>query len=974
MTLGIKTKLTLVMTILAVAAGAGVGYLAYHVTSQELVKSEARALQTTRQTLSAYLETLVGNYRTTLDTQAGSPAVEDALAALDSAYKAFPGETQAALGGDLSRLQRENAAYYEESFVPLKAEITDWQTPQPPITPEGTLLQYAYITANPAALGSKSRNNLPTELTSFTNLPEAAAQTVAASAYSQALAKYQPFFDDLASSLELDDVLLINATGDVVYSIAKRFDFATQAGQAQNALGDVVRKTLAAPAEGQAVARVENSGIVLHRQGFDAPTLFLARPILGQGEKVEGLLVFVMNAGAFSRILFGELTASDSGTEAYLVGADGRLRSESQYCTRLQEVAKRPYFGANTTRLGETAVLRQTLDPERTRKAFESYIPESYANYLGDEVLGSAAELGDGSLGVALVVETPLAQLLAPVRSMGKTLLGVSGAAGVAAFLLALIIGRAVTSPLLALRETAGKVAAGHMQEKAPVFSGDEVGQLATQFNSMLDEINQQQAQTARIMATVNEALFLIDRDGRVLPQYSKETEEMFFENFGGTNLLDYLHPFISDKDFKTAQDYLGLLFSSKVKEKLIRQTNPLSEVELRMDDGRGGFRTKVLEFRFSRVVENSVVNFVMCTVLDATSRVLLTRQLKEAEKKASTQVELLFGIMHVEPAALREFLELSQSHLEKVSFHLRNEKDRAIEGETPDARSNRYCELLTHIQRPIHLLKGNAAMLRIDFFEQQAHAFEDTIRAVSEKTRLIGEDFVPITIQLGDMINLVSSTNEVIGRLSAMNAEFQKATTSSRQNAELSTGFNMSTSLSRFTGDLADSLGKKVALRVDENIEQIVPVAHHLRVQEILTQLVRNAVVHGIETPQLRLEHRKLPVGTVRINVKQTNGNYVLSVSDDGTGLDYAKIRERARELGYTNVESWGPQQLTEVIFAPGFSTAEQVTRHAGRGVGLDAVLDKVLTMGGQLEVAQKAGVECAFIMTFDNHPSGNN
>jgi chemotaxis protein histidine kinase CheA len=292
-------------------------------------------------------------------------------------------------------------------------------------------------------------------------------------------------------------------------------------------------------------------------------------------------------------------------------------------------------------------------------------------------------------------------------------------------------------------------------------------------------------------------------------------------------------------------------------------------------------------------------------------------------------------------------------------------------EGETAALRTERYRSLLSRIQRPVHLLKGNAAVLRIEFFEQRAHGFEDTIQRVAAKTKIVGEDFVPITNQLGELINVISTTVDVIARLGAMNSEINK---SGRASADLLTKYSLTDQLTRFTSDLADSLGKKVSVRVTGDIEKIVPTSQQMRVQEILTQLLRNAVVHGVEDPQVRAERRKLPVGTVQIAARAAGDSYSLTVTDDGAGLDYEKIRKRATELGYKGTETWGVQQLTEVLFAPGFSTAGQVTKDAGRGVGLDAVLDKVLAMGGALDVAHKAGQECSFIMTFDKAASGVN
>ena len=144
-----------------------------------------------------------------------------------------------------------------------------------------------------------------------------------------------------------------------------------------------------------------------------------------------------------------------------------------------------------------------------------------------------------------------------------------------------------------------------------------------------------------------------------------------------------------------------------------------------------------------------------------------------------------------------------------------------------------------------------------------------------------------------------------------------------------------------RMVRDVSRQCGREVQLDVsgqDTDLDKGILDA----IAEPLTHLVRNAISHGIESPEERQKLGKAPQGTVRLNAYHQGNQVVVEVSDDGRGIDVQKIRAKAIELGLTTAEE--VTQLTETealnfIFRPGFSTAEQVTEVSGRGVGMDVV-----------------------------------
>jgi two-component system, chemotaxis family, sensor kinase CheA len=134
-------------------------------------------------------------------------------------------------------------------------------------------------------------------------------------------------------------------------------------------------------------------------------------------------------------------------------------------------------------------------------------------------------------------------------------------------------------------------------------------------------------------------------------------------------------------------------------------------------------------------------------------------------------------------------------------------------------------------------------------------------------------------------------------------------------------------------------------------------------RIGEPLTHLLTNAVVHGIESPEERARAEKPAEGTIDLRATSESGRVVIRITDDGGGLDDAKILAKARALGLES-RAADPEQLRSLIFLPGFSTAEEVSALAGRGVGLDVVAHAIHELGGTIEVESRLGRGTSFTL----------
>ncbi|MDR6890151.1 MULTISPECIES: chemotaxis protein CheA [Variovorax] len=159
-----------------------------------------------------------------------------------------------------------------------------------------------------------------------------------------------------------------------------------------------------------------------------------------------------------------------------------------------------------------------------------------------------------------------------------------------------------------------------------------------------------------------------------------------------------------------------------------------------------------------------------------------------------------------------------------------------------------------------------------------------------------------------------------------------------------------------RVIRDVSAKLGKEVRLdtfgketELDKGLIE--------RIIDPLTHLVRNSLDHGIETPPQRIAKGKEAEGQLLLSAQHHGGNIVIEVSDDGAGLNREKILAKAMQQGLPVSETMPDDEVWQLIFAPGFSTAEQVTDISGRGVGMDVVKRNIQEMGGHVEISSREG-----------------
>ena len=486
-------------------------------------------------------------------------------------------------------------------------------------------------------------------------------------------------------------------------------------------------------------------------------------------------------------------------------------------------------------------------------------------------------------------------------------------------------------------------------------------------------ESNRARKETQDILRTVNEGLFLLDRDLKIGTERSMALATIFRrDDLTGLTFDQMLRNIVPEKTLKTAQDYVALLWGERVNEKLVKTINPLNEVEVHFDNPNGGFDTHFLEFDFTRVKSEGALSHLLVTVNDVTKRVMLSRELQESQEKAQQQLDLLLRILHIEPDQLTSFLGDAEVSLKMVNSILKE----------PAREEAAFRAKIDGIYRQVHAVKGEAAALGLKTVEQRAHAFEESLNELKSRSSMSGSDFLPLVVKLDDLFNHLAQVREMLGRLMDLHQAIASRRGKSNDkvdaakvdawlagkegdvaveveaDAPAAANAGLDQTLSSLAERIATSHSKKVELRCT-GLDQ-VPEAYRRAVKDISIQLVRNAVVHGIEEPSERKSAQKPEAGVLAVEFAPRNDGFELVVQDDGRGLQLDRIKQVAIERGViTQAEAalLDPRQTMALIFRPGFSTADKVTTDAGRGAGMDLVRILVAELGGRVGLASAGG-----------------
>jgi two-component system chemotaxis sensor kinase CheA len=434
---------------------------------------------------------------------------------------------------------------------------------------------------------------------------------------------------------------------------------------------------------------------------------------------------------------------------------------------------------------------------------------------------------------------------------------------------------------------------------------------------------------------------FLMDKQYLIQGQYSTALEKLFSVNdLRGKNFINILSDSLNKKEIETLKDYFDMIVNRSFDKELLDDINPIQELNyVSVETGD----RKTLNCGFTSVSRGRKDVYILGNILDITAEKELKTRLAEEAAGREEDMHFLFEVIQGDPGVLHDFIDDMDYGFDQIDEIL---ADKRLAPK--DASVNIY--------QAIHAIKSNAVILGLKTFGDKLHDLETEIKTVQEQEAVFKDDLQRLS---GAIKKVKQNRKKLAGALQKIES-FKSA--GKRKQGE----YVLVESLSRACAKVAEDLHKQVEFRVESIDPEVIEKGPRRMMKDTLMQLVRNAVYHGIEPPEERLAKGKPETGGIVLNISREPGLIEIRLKDDGKGLNYPKIKAKAERLGLISPsESDDRDALVQTLFAPGFSTAESADMHAGRGIGLNLVKDRVEELKGKIAVHSQPNAGTEFIIS---------
>ncbi len=389
-----------------------------------------------------------------------------------------------------------------------------------------------------------------------------------------------------------------------------------------------------------------------------------------------------------------------------------------------------------------------------------------------------------------------------------------------------------------------------------------------------------------QFLDNVNEGIFFIEPDLQVSSKYSRALERILGpERLQSRNVLDLFRSLLPEHLLPVIEDYLKLIFHSVVTERYVEELNPLKEVEVELEDPENGWVTRYLEFNFHRIVKNDAVQSLMVTVRDVTTQITSVNTLKDSQNKIQKQIDLLFRVIHVDPALLEKFVE--DCAVEIAGIHLTLKKD----GFRENLQAN-----LARISRSLLAIKENAGFLDLRIFEEKAARFEKQVLLLRSTPSFTDQDMQQLVEHLEDLHTNLDEVKHILDHLiTRLKVKFR-----GKREEECRRFLK---SIENYVHRVSMEAGKQVQLDTSQFNVLSIPFDDRKVTRDILVELFNALIHHSIEFPSQRKAEGKSPTGLIKLlTVNDTPDLFEFIVRDDGGGL---KVLEGERPRTTTALQN---------------------------------------------------------------------
>jgi hypothetical protein len=484
---------------------------------------------------------------------------------------------------------------------------------------------------------------------------------------------------------------------------------------------------------------------------------------------------------------------------------------------------------------------------------------------------------------------------------------------------------------------------------------------------------------TDAILKTSSIGLFLMDSKGKVQSQVSASLGTLFRrQDFGSLTVEKLIGPLVSAKTLSVVRTYMTRLLDSSRGE--ADEANPLQDVDVKLTNADGSFASAHYSFEFNSVDLPLEPRFWMVRVTDITARAQELRELEELRVQVLTQGEILRSVLQAGGTRFGSFLQKTDASMKTINGVLKK----------PAREAGAFRHKLEETLEEVDRIRRDAAALKLSGLQSAAREFEDALHELRSRETLSGSDFLPLAVKLDSLYGQFALLRTLTSQAGpAREAEPEAAEARVTENgtqviespnffAELAQHAAPPAQRMAAVGSLESTLITLTDLVAQENQKTVilecigldlVPPRYQATVKNVAIQLIRNAVVHGIENPAEREQAGKPPSATLHLefNSIQSNG-FELLFQDDGRGLDPDRVRDVAVARGLLTQDEareLRDRQAIKLIFKSGFTTMAENSGDAKHGSGMSLVRRYVHEAGGKIALASIVGHETRFKVT---------
>ena len=484
---------------------------------------------------------------------------------------------------------------------------------------------------------------------------------------------------------------------------------------------------------------------------------------------------------------------------------------------------------------------------------------------------------------------------------------------------------------------------------------------------------------TDAILKTSSVGLFLMDFRGRVEPQVSASLSTLFRrQEFDNLTLEKLIAPLVSAKTLSVVRTHMTHFLEMGRGE--IADSDPLQDVEVKLTNADGSFVSAHYSFEFSPAEIAQEARSWVVRVTDITARSQQQRELEDLRVQVLTQGEILRSVLKAGGTRFGSFLQRTDASMKSIDGVLKK----------PAREAGAFRHKLEETLGEVDRIRRDAAALKLTGLQSAAREFEDALQELRSRETLSGSDFLPLAVKLdalyGQFALLRSLTSQAsLGREAEGAAPEARVTQNGTQIieapkffAELAQHSVPSAQRMAAVGSLESTLITLTDLVAQENHKSValacsgldlVPTRYQATVKNVAIQLIRNAVVHGIEAAAERKAAGKPDTAALHLEFKAVAGNgFELTFQDDGRGLDPDKVRGVAVARGLVTEEEASrlrDRQAIKLIFKSGFTTMADGDDGTKHGSGMSLVRRYVHEAGGKIALASLVGQETRFKVT---------